>query len=176
MVSITSHIGINSPDSNALLSANLAAEIGVLPIPAINAPTSFQGCSTFLPAPWLVSAILSAGTNKPLNLIVMGKEVANLFNQLHSGDQLYTTPAMDHQKVYAEWAWGVHQAKIPPMRFSLDPDDKDFNLQNSPNPSMRRRRRHRQPRRPQRFPPSHRSRLWPRHHQPLRPRQQRRPR
>jgi len=70
MASITGNKNIRSPSIKSLLNCDSAADIASLLIPPNNAPITSHGCFSFLPAPWLLNAILSSGINDPLELIV----------------------------------------------------------------------------------------------------------
>jgi hypothetical protein len=70
MASITGDLNIRSPSIKSILACNSVAEIAALPVPPNNATIRSQKCTSFLPAPWLLSAILSSGLNNPLDLIV----------------------------------------------------------------------------------------------------------
>jgi hypothetical protein len=104
-----------------LLACNSAADINALPVPAVNTPTNFHGCQSFLPAPWLVSSVLTANSNDPINLIVVCHQAAILFDQYHFGNPLFTSRAINHLEDFAQWVWGVN--KISKMRFTLDLTD-----------------------------------------------------
>jgi hypothetical protein len=102
----------------------MPAEIALLPVPANVAQISFRGLSSFLPAPWLTQAILSSGTNDSLELIVECRIAADLFNIFHRDNIQYKTSAIKHLEDFANWAWGVHQGRVPSMAFTLNPDDR----------------------------------------------------
>ena len=115
MASITGNKNFRSPSIESLFACNLASEIAALPIPPNNASITSYGCSSFLPAPWLLSAILSSGLNNPLELIVECKEVANLFDNFHSGSPTHYSSAIDHLEDFACWAYSNPlPAGIPP--------------------------------------------------------------
>jgi hypothetical protein len=128
LASITGNKNFRSPSIESLFECNSASEIASLPIPPNNAPITSLGCSSFLPAPWLLSAILTSRLNDPLELIVECKEVADLFDMFHAGSSTLNSSAIDHLEDFACWAWCVHHKKVPPVSFTLDPDDKDIYL------------------------------------------------
>ena len=68
--SIASVLSTVSPAIRNIVYCETAAEIASIPVPALNVQANFHGCPSFLPAPWLVSAILSTSSNHPLELIV----------------------------------------------------------------------------------------------------------
>ena len=131
MALITGFQNIRSPSIESILACNLVAEIDALPVPLSNATIRSQGCTSFLTAPWILSAILSSGLNNPLELIVECKGVADLFDQFHAGNHLYSTPAIDHLKKFAFWAWGVHHQKVPPVAVTLDPNNEEISFYKS---------------------------------------------
>jgi hypothetical protein len=126
--SITSILNTVSPAIRNIVDCETAAEIASIPVPALNVQANFHGCPTFLPAPWLVSVILSTSSNDPLELIVVCKEVASIFDQFHQGNNLFISRAFNHFKRFAAWAWGVHRGLIPPMSFVFDPSDVSVSL------------------------------------------------
>ena len=105
MASITGNKNIRSPSIESLFDCDSAAEISSLPIPPNNSPITSLGCFSFLPAPWLVSTILSSGLNDPLELIVECKAVADLFDMFHAGSSTHYASAVDHLEDFACWAW-----------------------------------------------------------------------
>jgi hypothetical protein len=89
MASISSVLDTVTPTIEVIIACEAATEIAAIPVPAMNVQANFHGCPSFLPAPWLVSDILSTSSNDPLELIVACKEAASLFDQFHHGNNLF---------------------------------------------------------------------------------------
>ena len=68
---------------------------------------SYKGTNTFLPAPWLVDAILPTKSNDPSDLILVACTAASEFdNNAHDNDPSYLS-TQDHLESFAAWAWGM---------------------------------------------------------------------
>jgi hypothetical protein len=85
--------------------------------------TTYLGCSTFLPAPWLVDAILETKSNDPWELILAASVSATAFDLSHDSDPTYLTTAKSHLEDFVQWAWGVKMQKVPRIDYRLDPTD-----------------------------------------------------
>lgn len=123
--STTANANLRTPTHTAILDCADAAAIAALPVPPNNAPITYPGCATFLPAPWLVTAVLAAGTNKPFDLIIAAKTAAQAFDDINGDDPLFLTSARDHLEDFVLWAWGVAKNKVPKVSYAFDPDDED---------------------------------------------------
>ncbi len=126
MQSITSNANLRTPKIANIVACGTVEAIADLPAPPNNAAVTYPGCSSFLPAPWLVDAILAAGTNKPFELILAAKAAAAAFDTAHDANTLYTTKAADHLEDFILWAWGVAKNKVTRASYIFDPDDAEL--------------------------------------------------
>jgi hypothetical protein len=83
----------------------------------------YEGCNTFLPAPWLSNAILSSASNDPFELILVAITAAKKFDEEHDADPTYLITADDHLRDFVVWAWGVKKGKVPPTSYRLSLTD-----------------------------------------------------
>ena len=123
---ITADVNLRTPTHTDILACANIAELAALANPANNAAITYPGCATFLPAPWLVDAILAAGTNKPLDTIIAAKAAATNFDTAHAADPTYVTSARDHLEDFVLWAWGVAKGRVARVGYTFDPDDEDL--------------------------------------------------
>lgn len=74
---------------------------------------AYEGCSTFLPAPWLSEAILASNSNDPFELILVATTATKAFNAAHDQDPAYLITAESHLKNFVTWVMGSEEGKGP---------------------------------------------------------------
>jgi hypothetical protein len=117
-----------SPTSDVIITAKTSTELQAIIDPTSDATgdtdgTTYLGCSTFLPAPWLVDSILETKSNDPWELILAASGSATAFDSTHDADPAYLTTAKSHLEDFVQWAWGVKMQKVPQTNYCLDPTD-----------------------------------------------------
>ena len=103
----TENCNIATPTINAIIAYNTIATINNLPNPAATAAITFPGCVTFLPAPWLVKAVLKEKSSDPFSLILTTKIQATAFDTAREVNADFITKTSDHLGDFVLWAWGV---------------------------------------------------------------------
>ena len=116
-----------SPEPNIIIAAKTTTELQAISDPTSDTQggtgTTYLGCSTFLPAPWLVDSILETKSNDPWELILAASAAANAFDMTHDSDPAYLTTATSHLEDFVQWAWGVKTQKVSRTAYRLDPTD-----------------------------------------------------
>ena len=124
----TADCTFTSPTSDIIIAAKTTSELQAIVDPTSDTTgetdgTTYLGCATFLPAPWLVDSILAARSNDPWELILASSASATAFDLTHDSDLTYLTSAKSHLEDFVQWAWGVKLQKVPRIDYHLDPMD-----------------------------------------------------
>jgi hypothetical protein len=117
----------STPD--IIIAKRTTSELQAIPDPDLDITkggSEYHGCSTFLPAPWLVDSILSSKSNDPWELILAAANSADSFDNEHEDDPAYLTTAKSHLEDFVQWAWGVKMRKVPPTSYHLDLTDNSL--------------------------------------------------
>ena len=93
--SLLAHVNIAMLLYSTIVACLDKAEIKGLAHPVANAARNLHDITSFLPAPWLLEAIVGANTNDPSLIILMASEFAAEFNNKHKNDVEYITGTED---------------------------------------------------------------------------------
>jgi hypothetical protein len=122
--SLTKTLNMATPPYHTIIACLNKQEFEAVQRPAQRATNNFSSTASFLPAPWLLKAVLGAHTSDPALLVIASAEAAAAFDLEHQGDPKYITSADDHLETFALWAWAVSAGKITRLIYSVDPNDE----------------------------------------------------
>ena len=100
------------PTYKTIISCMTKEEIAGLATEAA-APTHLQTTTSFLPAPWLLEAVLEANSNDPATLILAVSDAAAEFDQEYKYNAEYITEAEEVFSHFTKWMWAVQANRIP---------------------------------------------------------------
>lgn len=114
-----------TPPAAVIIAATSVTELKNIPTPDLvdadeDSFFDYKGCTTFLPAPWLVESILTRNSNDPFELILAAKTSATAFDDEHGLDPDYPISAFDHLSEFVVWAWGVKQNLVNKLSYRID--------------------------------------------------------
>jgi len=128
--SATTDVKFCPPAPDIIIATKTTTELQAIPNPIIVDPPvamlQYDGCSTFLPAPWLVNSILASNSNDPWELILAASDSASDFDNEHDEDPAYVTSAKSHLEEFVVWAWGVKKLKVPTTKYRLELNDNSL--------------------------------------------------
>jgi hypothetical protein len=124
---------VTMPTYVSIIACIDKAEIKALahPPPITAAPSNFQCSASFLPAHWLLEAILNANSSNPAILILAASDAAAEFDNEFVMDNEYTE-GEEQLKNFAKWAWAAQARKITRTTYTVDPGNNellDYHLQ-----------------------------------------------
>jgi hypothetical protein len=97
-----------------------------LPPPIATAPSNFQCSASFLPAPWLLEAILNANSSDPAMLILAASDAAAELDNEFKTDGKYKTEGEEQLKNFAKWAWAAQAERITRTTYTVEPGNNDL--------------------------------------------------
>ena len=92
--SVFAHCSISSPTIDDIMECDTANDITTLEEPDEDADITYPGLATFLPAPWLVNAIMSAASTDPFELIKLAITTAIAIDKQRNGNEDFNTTTM----------------------------------------------------------------------------------
>lgn len=122
--SLTRTLNVATPPLHTIISCLNKQEFEAVQRPAQRAAKNFSTTVSFLPAPWLLEAVLRAHTSDPALLVIAAAEAAAVFDLEHQGDPEYISSADDQLETFALWAWAVSAGKITRLIYAVDPNDE----------------------------------------------------
>ena len=122
--SLTRNVNVATPPTHTIIACLNKQEFDTIQRPAQRAAKNFSSTASFLPAPWLLEAVLGAHTSDPALLVIAAAEEAAAFDLQHQGNPEYITSPDDHLEEFALWAWAVSARKITRVIYSVDPNDE----------------------------------------------------
>jgi hypothetical protein len=93
---------VSTPTYKTIISCMTNEEIAGL-VNKAAAPTNIQTTTSFLPAPWLLEAVLKANSNDPTTLILAVSDAAAEFNQEYEYNAEYITEAEEVFSHFTKW-------------------------------------------------------------------------
>jgi hypothetical protein len=104
------------------------AEIKALALipPIAAAPSNFQCSASFLPAPWLLKAILNSNSSNPTMLILAASDAAAEFDNEFETDDEYETEGEEQLKNFTKWAWAAQAVRITRTNYTVEPGNNDL--------------------------------------------------
>jgi hypothetical protein len=119
--SFLQHVNTTTPPFHSIIACLDKAEIEAIPHPIRQAVQNFHTIASFLPAPWLLTAVSGANTSDPALLILAASEAAANFDQLeHANDTEYLSNSEEQLKDFALWAWCAMAGRIPRLIYLVD--------------------------------------------------------
>jgi hypothetical protein len=115
-----------TPTINELRECKTADKVSAIEAPNETGLVTYPGCASFLPAPWLVNAVMAANSSNPFHLIAVVNAAAKTFNKEHNADAEYITKVTDNAGDFMIWGWGVGAGGVTKTSFSIDPNDTDL--------------------------------------------------
>jgi hypothetical protein len=103
---------VSTPMYKMIISCMTKEEIAGLVTKAAG-PTNFQTTTSYLPAPWLLEAVLETKSNDPATLILAVSDAAAEFNQEYKNNAEYITEAEEVFSHFTKWMWAVQANRIP---------------------------------------------------------------
>jgi hypothetical protein len=122
--SLTKTLNVATPPYHTIIACLNKQEFKAVQCPAQRAAKNFNSTASFLPAPWLLEAVLAAHTSDQALLVIAAAEAAAAFDLEHQGDLEYIISADNHLETFALWAWAVSAGKITRLIYSVDPNDE----------------------------------------------------
>jgi hypothetical protein len=118
---------VTTPTYVSIIACINKAEIKALahPPPITAAPSNFQCSASFLPAPWLLKAVLNANSSNPAMLILAASDTAAEFDKFKMDDK-YKTEGEEQLKNFAKWAWAAQAGRITRMTYTVEPGNNDL--------------------------------------------------
>jgi hypothetical protein len=119
---VTADCNSTAPSPDIITACKTVQELKGIddPTTSITGGSDYDGCNTFLPAPWLLDAFMATNTNKPLELILATTAAAKAFDDVNDDDPAFLIPAKSHLNHFVQWAWGVHREAVPKTSNRLD--------------------------------------------------------
>ena len=96
-----------TPTIDALWECTTAIEVAEVEAPEENGIVTYPGSASFLPAPWLADAVVSANSSNPFLMITAVNAAATAFDLEHKEDKNYTASVADQAGKFILWAWGI---------------------------------------------------------------------
>lgn len=116
---------LTTPPVDLIIACKTTTEIKALVDPDTfeeGAVCEYTGTNTFLPAPWLVDAIMATNSNDPFDLILVACTAASEFNDAHNDDPAFLS-TQEHLESFVAWAWGVKMERVKKISYRLDLTD-----------------------------------------------------
>ncbi len=115
-----------TPTIDKLQECTTTIEVTKVDAPDKNGLVTYPDSVSFLPAPWLVDAVIAANSSNPFLLITIANAAATVFNREHKEDPEYITPAENHAGDFILWAWEIGAGQVDATSFIFDPTDIDL--------------------------------------------------
>ena len=118
---------ITTPTLEEIKSCNSVAEFKALEVPEQGPNPTFEGSGSFIPGPFLLTAIIQADSLDPAVLIPLALDAGERFDNEHAEDEGYSEgSATDHVVDFILFGIGVMQGTIRETRFDIRPDDTEM--------------------------------------------------
>ncbi len=87
---------------------------------------TYPGSASFLPAPWLLNAVVKALSSNPFILIPKAIKMAQAFDQEHYHYKEYITTAADHMDDFILLGLGSWSRSVSEIEFTIDLNDNNL--------------------------------------------------
>ncbi len=115
-----------TPTIDKIHECSLADKIANITAPDKNRLVTYPGAASFLPAPWLLNAVVEALSRNPVFLISKAIKAAQVYDQEHNFYEEYITSVVYHVDDFILWAWGVGAGQVSKTKYAIDPNDNNL--------------------------------------------------